>query len=202
MSRHAEQILELARYGMVRPRDLDEQNIPRHYLRSLVESGKLQQISRGIYRLASVPMQDADLAIVASRVGKGVVCLVSALSFHQLTDQIAAAVWVALPRGSQAPRLDFPPLQVQWMSGSAYAAGIETYAMDGASVRVYSAPKTIADCFKYRNKVGLDVAINALNTWLKQPGRSIDELWECAGICRVQGVIRPYMEAATVLGVR
>ena len=122
-------------------------------------------------------------------------CLISALAFHELTTQIPHEVYIALERGSEAPRLEHPPLRVYWFTSRAFNEGIRSYQVDGVSVRIYDPEKTIADCFKYRNKLGLDVAIEALRLWRRRKDYSIERLMDRARICRVERLIRPYLEA-------
>jgi predicted transcriptional regulator of viral defense system len=124
-----------------------------------------------------------------------VICLLSALAYHELTTQIPHAVHIALEGGSEAPRLDYPPLRVFWFSGPAWSEGIETHTLDGAPVRIYSPAKSVSDAFKYRNKIGLDVALEALRMHRRHPAFNVDELLHYARVCRVENVIRPYLEA-------
>ena len=182
--------------GVLRTQDAIQYGIHPRILYALREAGVLERLSRGVYRLADLPpLTNQDLVTVALRVPNGVVCLISALAFHELTTQIPHAVYVALERGSKLPKLEHPPLRVYWFTGEAFAAGIQSHALDGVSVRVYDAEKTIADCFKYRNKLGLDVAIEALRLWRQQKRHNIGRLMAYARICHVERVIRPYVEA-------
>ena len=168
----------------------------RHSLYALRDAGTITQLSRGVYRLASLPeLQAPDLVTVATRVPEGVVCLISALAYHELTTQIPHAVDIALPRGAEKPRIDYPPVSIHWFSGPAFKSGIETATIDGQKVRIYSAEKSVADAFKYRNKLGLDVALEALKTWRGRRGAVIGRLLEQARVCRVERVMRPYLEA-------
>ena len=167
-------------------------------LYELRDVGELIQLARGVYRLAEMPpLSHPDLATVCKRVPQGVICLISALAFHELTTQIPHVVHLAITRTARTPSLEYPPLQVYRFSGQAYEAGIETLTSDGIKVRIYSAEKTLADCFKYRNKIGLDVAIEALRTYRSQRGGRLQQVLEYARICRVEQVIRPYLEAST-----
>ncbi len=162
----------------------------------LRDSGHIVHVSRGVYRLADQPDPDKpDLVVVAARVPQAVVCLISALFFHELTTQVPHEVQIALPRGTRRPRLDHPPLRVFRLTGRAYQEGIETHTIGGVHVRVYSPAKTVADCFKFRNKLGLDVALEALRDYRRKYRAGMDELWRFAKICRVDKVIRPYLEA-------
>ncbi len=182
--------------GVLRTQEAIKYGIHPRILYALREAGVLERLSRGVYRLADLPpLTNQDLVTISLRMPHGVVCLISALAFHELTTQIPHAVYVALERGSKLPKLEHPPLRVYWFTGEAFAAGIQSHKLDGVSVRVYDAEKTIADCFKYRNKLGLDVAIEALRLWRQQKGHNIGRLMAYARICHVERVIRPYVEA-------
>ena len=160
------------------------------------DNGTLETFSRGIYRLTdSEPMGNPDLVTVATRVQNGVVCLISALAFHEITTQIPHEVHVALQRGSEIPRLDYPPIKFYWFSDKAHSAGVETHELDGVSVRIYSPEKTLADCFKFRNKIGLDTAVEAVRFYRERRSVNVDALMHYAKICRVEKVMRPYLEA-------
>ena len=162
----------------------------------MLDAGLVERVSRGLYRLTDLPpLANPDLAIVAARVPDGVVCLISALAFHDLTTQIPHRVQLAIPRGRKAPRIDHPPVEVFRFSAAALESGVETHAQDGVKVRVYSPEKTLADCFKHRNRIGLDVAIEALRLWRQRRGVSVEELLRQAKVCRVERVMRPYLEA-------
>ena len=159
-------------------------------------SGALEVVSRGVYRLAgSPPLGNPDLVTVATRVPGGVICLISALAFHELTTQIPHAVHVALPRGAEEPRLDHPPIKTYRFTGEAFTEGVETHKLDAVSVRIYTPEKTLADCFKFRNKIGLDTALEAIRFYRERRRVKVDELMRHAAICRVTKIIRPYLEA-------
>jgi len=161
------------------------------------DEGEIVQISRGLYRLATLPpLSNPDLVHVALRAPKGVICLVSALSFHDLTTQIPHEVSIALPYGYRPPRLDHPPLRVFRFSGKALSEGVQTHEIDGFRVRVYCPEKTITDCFRFRGKIGSDVAIEALKAYCRRKGARVDDLLRYARICRVEKVMQPYLEAA------
>lgn len=194
---HAERILRLAsERGLVRTRDLIGGRIPRATLSRLVESGRLTQVARGLYALPGYSgSEEHQLAEVAVRAPRGVFCLLTALRFHQLTTQSPHEVWLAIPNKAHAPRLDYPPLRVVRFSGPALTEGVETRQVDGIAVRVYSLAKTVADCFKYRNKIGLDLALEALRECRREKRATNDELWRYAKVCRVADVMRPYMES-------
>jgi predicted transcriptional regulator of viral defense system len=161
------------------------------------DEGDLVQIGRGLFRLATLPpLSNPDLVHVALRAPKCVVCLISALSFHDLTTQIPHEVSIAIPCGYRPPRLDHPPLRVFRFSGKALSAGVETHEIDGFPVRVYGPEKTIADCFRFRSKIGSDVAIEALKAYCRRKGAKVDDLLRYARVCRVEKVMQPYLEAS------
>lgn len=192
-----EQILELARQrGILRPRDLESRGIAGEYLNKLLAEGTLDRPGRGLYRLATArPSRHAQLAEVAKRAPKAVVCLLSALEYHGLTTEMPHEIWVAIPNRTRPPRVDYPPLRIVQVTEPAYRFGVETHSIDGVEVRIYSAAKTVADCFKFRSLVGLDVALQALrDCWRKKQATS-DELWKAAKVCRMTNVMRPYMES-------
>jgi predicted transcriptional regulator of viral defense system len=194
---NAERVLRLAsQRGALRTRDLAAHRIPRTTLSRLVESGQLVQISRGLYALPDHSRSEQhQLADIAVRNPQGVFCLLTALRFHELTTQSPHEIWLAIPNKAHPPKLDYPPLRIVRFSGTALTQGVETHIVDGVSVRVYSVPKTVADCFKYRNKIGLDVALEALRESRREKRATNDELWHYAKICRVANVMRPYMES-------
>ena len=170
----------------VHPRDLYD----------LRDAGVLECISRGVYRLADLPpLAEPDLTTVATRIPKAVIALVSALHFHGLTTEIPHEVSVALPQGTARPRLEWPPLRVYWLSGTMFTSGIETHERDGVRLRVYGAAKTVADCFKFRNRLGIEVAVEALRTGLEERKFTPAEVFRAARICRVGRIVRPYLEA-------
>ncbi len=186
------------RGGVLRMSEALAAGLNRRNLYVLRDAGTITQLSRGVYRLASLPELEApDLVTVAARVPAGVVCLISALAYHELTTQIPHAVDIALPRGAEKPRIDYPPVSVHWFSGPAFTSAIETPTVDGQKLRVYSAEKSVADAFKYRSKLGLDVALEALRTWRGRRGASIERLLKQARVCRVERVMRPYLEAVS-----
>jgi predicted transcriptional regulator of viral defense system len=165
-------------------------------LYAMRDSAALEVMSRGVYRLVdSPPLANPDLVTVATRVPAGVICLISALAFHELTTQIPHAIDLALPRGAEEPRLDHPPIRSYRFSGKAYTEGIETHELDGVIVRIYSPEKTLADCFKFRNRIGLDTAMDAVQFYRERKRVNVGELMRCAQICRVKKIIRPYLEA-------
>ncbi len=194
---HHQRVLDLARQsGLLRASDLDRVGAPRVVLTRLTAAGALERVGRGLYRLPGVHGSEHEsLATVAARVPQAVFCLLTALQFHELTTQLPRQVWIAMPRGSHVPRLDHPPIRMVQFTGDAYTAGIEEVERDGVRLRVYSAAKTVADCFKHRNKIGLDVALEALKDARARRVASIDDIWRNAQVCRVTHVIRPYLES-------
>lgn len=182
--------------GIFRPRDLGAHGIPREYVRRLESQGCLVRESRGLYRVREAQVtQNHSLVVVCKRVPHGVVCLLSALRFHKLTTQAPFEVWLAIDRKARRPAAEGTPLRLVRFSGPALHRGIEVRSIEGVQVQVYGPAKTVADCFKYRNKIGLDVAIEALRDYRGRHRADMDELWRYAKICRVSAVIRPYMEA-------
>jgi len=156
----------------------------------------LDQLSRGLYRLSDMPsMENPTFVTVARRVPEGVLCLISALAYHEMTTQIPHEVYLAVKMGARTPKLDYPPIRVFHFSGKAFTEGVETRKVDGVSFKVYSREKTLADCFKYRNVVGMDTALEALRNYWKSKWKKTDELTKFAKICRVDNVMGPYLEA-------
>ena len=165
-------------------------------LYAMRDSGVLERLSRGLYRLAELPpLSNPDLVTVALRVPQAVICLVSALAFYELTTQVPHAMDIALRRGAERPRLDYPPLRIFWFSGPAWSEGVEVHRIDDIPVRIYSLEKSVADSFKYRRKIGLDVALEALKLYRQHRDFDVGKLLHFARICRVERVMRPYLEA-------
>src|SRR3984957_10837711 len=186
----------VGQHGIVRPRDIEAIGLPREYLVRLHRQGRLSRPGRGIYTLPDANVTERhSYAEVAKRVPKSVICLLSALAFHEITTQSPASVWIALPKGARKPALDSPSLRIVRLSGLSLTTGIENHQVDGVPVRVYSAPKAVAACFKFRNKIRLDIAIESLKDCLRQKRASINEIYRYAKVCRVSNVIRPYMDA-------
>ena len=192
-----QRILEIVgEAGVLRPRDLDPHGIPRIYLSRLCERGLLDRVGRGLYVLPDADVSEHHtLAEACKRVPHGVVCLLSALRFHGLTTQSPFEIWLAIGSKAWRPQVDYPRLRFVRFSARALEAGVEEHSIEGVHVRVYDPAKTVADCFKFRNKIGLDVALEALRDCRRQRKCSNDELWHYAKICRVANVMRPYMEA-------
>lgn len=196
---HEQSILRLAQAGgFLRANDLLKKNIPTNTLTRMVAAGKLERVSRGVYCLPNQAISEhRSLAEAAIRVPQGVICLLSALQFHQIGTQAPFEIWLALPNKLVTPKLDHPAIRAVRMSDVALSAGKEIVNIDGVSVHIFNAAKTIADCFKYRNKIGLDVALEALREGWREQKVSIDLLWHYATINRVSNVMRPYLEAIT-----
>lgn len=171
--------------------------ISRYMLYSLRDKGLIEQMSRGVYRLAALqPVSDPDLMTMALRYPNAVLCLVSALAYHEITTQVPRGISVAVPRKSRLPALDSPPVFAHRFSDAAYRAGIEIHYIEGVPLKVYNPEKTIADCFKFRNKIGMDVVLEALKLYKKRKKFNIGKLIEYAKICRVEKLLRPYLEAS------
>jgi predicted transcriptional regulator of viral defense system len=184
------------RGGVLKTGDALSAGIHPRTLYEMERSGILEKLARGLYRSADMPpLGNPDLVSVALKVPSGVVCLLSALAYHGITSQIPHEVYLALNRGTEPPRLEYPPIRVFWFTAEAFAQGIENHRLDGIQVRIYSPEKTIADCFKYRNKIGMDTAIEALKLYRERKQFKINDLMQSARVCRVEKVIRPYLEA-------
>ena len=184
------------RLGVVRPLDLKSQGIPRKRLYELARAGLVERRTRGIYVARNHGMtENHTFALVAKQVPHAVLCLLSALRFHDFTTQNPAEVWITLPDKARRPRLAYPRLRVTCSSGSALTEGIEVHQVEGVDVRVYSAAKTVADCFKFRNKIGLDVALEAMWDGWRSRKYTMDEVVRFGRICRVERVMEPYLQA-------
>ena len=168
----------------------------RYMLYSLRDKGIIEQVSRGVYRLVELPpLSNPDLVTVSLRYPNAVICLISALSYHNITAQIPHAVSVAVPRDSRAPSLDYPPIQAHRFSHEAYTSGIENHSVDGVSVKIYTPEKTLADCFKFRNKIGMEIVLEALKLYRSRQKFNLEKLLTYAKICRVKNIMTPYLEA-------
>lgn len=182
--------------GMLRTSEALALGIHPRTLYQLRDANRLVPVSRGLYRLAGLPeLSEPDLIPVARLVPQSVVCLISALAFHGITTEIPHEVYVALPRSVKRPRLTYPPLRVFWFSGAALTSGVERHKIDGIPANIFGPEKTVADCFKFRHKIGLDVAIEALKLCREQKCSTPRTLLHYARICRVERVMRPYLEA-------
>lgn len=197
-----EQALELVRKeGILRARDLVKYGIDDKTLTRLVRRGKIRRIGRGLYLSADViPSSEFALAAASRRVRHGIICLLSALSYHGLTTQVPREVWMAVEWTPVIGEEEWPPFRFFRFSGRAFMEGVETHeieGIEGIEIKVYSPAKTVADCFKYRNKIGLDVALEALRDCLARNKCGMDEIWRYAKLCNVANIIRPYLEATT-----
>jgi predicted transcriptional regulator of viral defense system len=182
--------------GVLRTGEAMDAGIHPRILYDMRDSGVIERLSRGVYRLTDlVPLGNPDLVSVAVRVPDGVICLISALAFHDLTTEVAHEVYLAVKRDSRPPRVDYPPVRVFRYSNAVFGAGVEEHELDGVSVRIFNPEKTVADCFRYRNKIGLDVAIEALRLYRERPRMDLEALTHFARLCRVDAVMRPYLEA-------
>lgn len=186
----------IKRQGLVRPKDLEVRGITRAQLSRLVRDGLVRREARGIYVLAQhAPTAEHTLAQVAKRVPEGTICLLTALRLHGLTTQSPAEVWIALSEKARRPRLDYPRVRIARFAGDALTKGIEKRYVEGVTLRVYSAAKTVADCFKYRNKIGVDIAVEALRDFSRKHRGGASDLARFARICRVTRVMQPYLDA-------
>ena len=196
---HEQQVLRLARARtLLRARDVTRQGLPTIALTRLVQAGKLERVARGLYGLPGAEISEhRSLAEVSARVPKGVVCLLSALRVHEIGTQSPFEVWIAIPQHMVTPRLDQPAIRVVRMSDQALANGVDRLKIDGIAVPVFSPARTVVDCFRFRNKIGLDVALEALRDGWNQRKFTMDDLWRHATRGRVANVMRPYIEAIT-----
>ena len=194
---HTQRVLDLvSQKGLLRPTDLGAIDAPRVVLTRLTAAGRLEKVGRGLYRLPHAHGSEHEsLLTVATKVPQAVFCLLTALQSHELTTQLPRQIWMAMPRGSHTPRIDYPPIKMVQFTGEAYTAGVEEVERDGVKLRVYSVAKTLADCFKHRNKIGLDVALEALKDARARSKASAEDIWRNAQVCRVANVMRPYLES-------
>jgi len=182
--------------GILRPRDLHAHSIPRLYLRMAADKGLVMRVGRGLYvARGSRPTQHHSLAQASKRVPHGIICLLSALRFHDLTTQSPFQVWFAINNKARLPKTDNPPLRILRFSKKMLAYGVQEHRIEGVSVHIFSPAKTVADCFRYRNKIGLDVALEALRECRRKRRATSDELWQAAKVSRVANVMRPYLES-------
>ena len=183
-------------HGILRASTAIELGVPKHVLYEMVRSGELVREAQGIYRLSeSQPLGNPDLVQISLRVPRAVVCLISALYFHELTTQIPHQVYFALPRDVKTPKIEYPPIRVFHFSQESYQAGIVEHEVDGVKVKIYDREKTVADCFKFREKIGMDVTLEALKDYIKQPKMNVSLLLKYARVNRVEKIMRPYIEA-------
>ena len=194
-----DKIIQVARrLGVIRPKDMDEYGLHRKYIHVLHHRGILNRVGRGLYVLAaSKPSENRTIAEACKRVPSGVLCLLSALRFHELTTQSPYEIWMAIGHKARQPKEPAIPIRIVRFSGKALSSGIEEHKVEGVAVRVYSPAKTVADCFKYRNKIGLDVALEALRDCYRSRKCTMDDLWKYGKICRVGNIMKPYLESLT-----
>jgi len=193
----AKEVIEIIKKeGILRPRDLDTYKIPREYLRRLHKIGLIKKNGRGLYTLSKANINEHhSLAEACKKVPGAIICLISALDFHDITTQLPFEVWVAIDRKARKPKIDNLNLRVVRFSGQSLTSGIEEHFIEHVKARIYNPAKTVADCFKYRNKIGVDIALEALRDCWDKKKCTLDELWKYAEICRVSNVIRPYLES-------
>jgi len=195
MKRHSIEIFR-KNGGQLRMSEAIAHGITRYMLYSLRDKGIIEQVSRGVYRLMELPpISNPDLVTISLRFPNAVICLISALSYHNITTQIPHVVSVAVPRDSRIPSLDYPPIQTHRFSDEAYNAGIENHVIDGAHVKIYNPEKTLADCFKFRNKIGMEVVLEALKLYRSRQKFNLEKLLTYAEVCRVKNIMTPYLEA-------
>ncbi len=196
---HEQQVLRLARTRkLLRAREVTQHGLPTIALTRLVQAGKLERVARGLYGIPGAKTSEhRSLAEVSARVPKGVVCLLSALRVHEIGTQAPFEVWIAIPQHMVTPRLDQPAIRVVRMSDAALAEGVERRTIDGVKVPVFNAARTVVDCFRFRNKIGLDVALEALRDGWRLRKFTLDDLWRHATNGRMTNVMRPYIEAIT-----
>ena len=184
-----------ARFAVLRTRDFERHGVPRHCLKSLVDEGLWERAGRGLYRPSQTPPgPHHSLLEITRQSPQAVVCLLSALRFHELTTETPSEVWIALPRNAWTPKNAAVRLKVVHLTRAAFSEGIEEHRIEGVVVRIYSIAKTVADCFKFRNQIGTPVAVEALRDAWRSRKVTVDELWHHAKVCRVSNVIRPYLE--------
>ncbi len=182
--------------GTVRTMDAIRAGIHPRTLYQLRDTGELEMLSRGVYHLAAQDqISDPDLVIVAKRIPQAIICLVSALAYHEITTQIPHSISIALPKGAETPRVDYPPISVHRFSEAALKEGVEKHQVDGVSINIYCPEKTLADCFKFRNKLGMDIVLEALKLYKARKNFNLNKLIKYAKVCRVEKIMRPYLEA-------
>ncbi|MDD2816317.1 MAG: type IV toxin-antitoxin system AbiEi family antitoxin domain-containing protein [Thiotrichaceae bacterium] len=193
---HAQRIIQLAHQkGVIRTCDAQYAGVPNGVLTRMTEQGQLEKIMRGLYRLPTTAISEHEsLMTVAAKVPQANFCLLTALQFHELTTQLPSQVWIAMPRGSHIPKFDYPPLKMIQCSEDSYSEGVEIFEYEHVKLKIYNIAKTIADCFKHRNKIGIETALEALKQARAQKRVTADELWHFAKICRVTNIMLPYLE--------
>ncbi|MGH8457557.1 MAG: type IV toxin-antitoxin system AbiEi family antitoxin domain-containing protein [Stenotrophobium sp.] len=193
----SERIIELAqKLGVLRPKDLVPQGIQAEYLRRLCDKGTIKKVGRGSYVLADSTLSASlSLAIIGRAVPNGVVCLQSALAFHGIGQQSVSEVFVAIERRAARPRVDYPEVRVARLGGPAFTDGVETHTIENVKVKIYCVEKTLADLFKFRNKIGPHIAVDALRAAMGERRVNMKKLWHFAKLCRVERVMKPYVDA-------
>lgn len=182
--------------GLLRVSEAVRLGVPEHIVYKMVQKGELVKEVRGVYRLTdSDPLGNSDLVQVSLLVPKGVICLISALYFYELTTQIPHSIYVALPQNAGRPRVAYPPLEVFWVTNSLHMVGVDVHVLDGVKVKIYNREKTVADCFKFRKRVGEDIALEALKDYINQPKLDVHKLLGYAKINRVEKLMIPYMKS-------
>jgi len=196
LEKYAKELAKLRKLpGVFKTKDVRKLKIHTRNLYAMASSGLLEKISRGTYRLPGLPQQNPDIVNVAVCVPKGVICLISALAYHGITTQIPREVYLAAARGTEMPRLTYPPIRLFRFSKEALNSGVETHTIDGVPVKIYNPEKTLADCFKFRATLGKDTALEALKMYLRGRGKNVNKLIGYAKICRVENIMRPYLES-------
>lgn len=192
-----QQVIRLVqRFPVVRPKDLAERGLPKDYLYMLAQEGIIERVGRGLYQWPDSDLGRYQSLVEVSKLApRAVVALLSALNFHEMTTQNPHQIWLAIDRKGWRPEISYPPVRYVTMSGEALSAGVELHSVDGVPIKVFSPAKTVADCFKYRNKIGLDVALEALREGWSARKFTMDELLKYAVICRVNKVMQPYLES-------
>jgi predicted transcriptional regulator of viral defense system len=181
--------------GIASYADIMQAGFSKALLKSIVNSGRIQKVNRGLYKLSDgLSLSNPDLVVVSIKISKGVVCLLSALSFHEATNEVPRYVYMAIPRGSHANKIAYPPVKIHRFSPNTWGAGIEGHKIGEYNIRVYSLAKTVADCFKFRFKIGVDTARQALKVALEEKGVEPTEIMKYAKICRVHRIIKPLIE--------
>lgn len=190
------EVLRLVRQqGLLRPRDLIERNIPTIYLHRLMTKGVLERVARGLYRLPDAEVTEhRSFVEIAKKYPNAVVCLLSALQFHGFTTQMPRETWLAIDTKARTPQAAPTRIRVIRLSGASFKEGIRTLRLERVLVKIYNPAKTVADCFKFRNKIGLDVALEALRECLRSKLATVDDLWRYARICRVEKIMKPYLQ--------
>jgi len=182
--------------GIIKTKEAIIAGIHPRIVYKLRDDGIIEELTRGVFRLTTMkPISEPDILTVAMRIPNGVFCLISALSYFNITTQIPRKVFIALPKGSETPRINYPPISVHRFSGDSFSQGIQQENIDGIKVNFYCPEKTIMDCFKFRNKIGIDIAIEALKFYKSRYKLDIDKLLKYARICRIENIVKPYLEA-------